>query len=212
MQLLFCKKVKLVPKKVGLFQESLCGASPLLVACVAGLRLPPASSPDMLWSSASKNLPAAAFPVPLPSGDPVIRLSLTSRVCAVAFLETSASFLPALLEKCACMGVHTHLYLGLGEFGDAVSCPSSQKKHNSTSGPCAMQGMLLARSFWVVPFTCPCRVTSSMTSQWLLPAFCLRCRACMGPAALFASARWGARGWGSGLVQWLLLHLPDMCK
>lgn len=182
MQLLFCKKVKSVPKKVGLFQESLCAASPLLVAYAAGLKLPPASSLDVLWSLASKNPPGAGFPAPLPprSGDPAV-LDIQS-LCS-SFLRNISilpACLPALLEKCACMGIRSHLYLGLGEFGDAVSYPSNQKQHNSTPVPCAMQGMLLACSFWVIPFTCPYRVTSSVTSQWLLPAFCLRCRACMG--------------------------------
>lgn len=159
MQLLFCKKVKSVPKKVGLFQESLCASPLLLLACAAGLRLPPVSSPAVLWSSASENLPAAAFPAPLParSGDLAV-LDIQSLCNSFPRnISILPACLPALLEKCACMGIRSHLYHGLGEFGDAVCCPSNQKQHNSTSVPCAMQGMLLARSFWVIPFTCPCR-------------------------------------------------------
>lgn len=92
---------------------------------------------------------------PLSHRGPVMRLCVTSRLCAVAFLETSASFLaclPALLEKRTCTGIRNRLYLGLGEFGDALG---NQKQHDSPCVPCAMRGMLLTRPFWVIPFYLP---------------------------------------------------------
>lgn len=141
-----------------------------------------------------KICPAAAFPVPLsPWSDDLAVLAMQS-LCSSFPRNISIlpACLPALLEKCACMGIRNHLHLGLGEFGDEVSCPSDQKQHNSTSIPCAMQGMLLACSFWVIPFACSYRVTSKCDQPAAPARFPLPVRSLHGRSSPFRLRKVGS--------------------
>lgn len=78
-QLLFCKKARSVSKKGWLCQQSLCAAASHCLCC-----WPEASTGD--FPECALILGIQKFTVPSPS---------TSRLCAVAFLETRASFLSA---------------------------------------------------------------------------------------------------------------------
>lgn len=188
---------------------------PLLLAYAAGLKLPPASSLDVLWSSASENPPAAAFLAPLPprSVDPAVLDIPTLCRSFPGNIGILPACLPALLEKCASVGIRNHLYLALGDFGGAGQLPRQSEAAQQHLCPLRHAGDVVNSLLLGHPLYLPLQGDFKCDQPAAPARFLPPLRSPHGPGSVFfASARWGAGGWGSGLVQWLLLHLPDMCK